>query len=123
MNIQFTFKNLNDVIKPEVEEYASSRLEGLVEKYYADLPEDAVIVRMTIESLDKRTVFKGATTIEVRHGNSPTFTALEAKHTYTEVIDNMKDMLAKQIREDREREKDKSRKSSLKHMQEEVEAF
>ncbi len=110
MNINFTFKNISENVKDDMEAYTLTKLDDL-ERYFVGIPEQSVIVRVTLESMEKHTALKAGIHIEVRHGKSELFQAEEVKHTYTEALDAVKDILAHQISTKFEKLKDMAKQA------------
>lgn len=109
MNIQYHYKHINDVIKPDLEDYIQSKLEDL-SKYIADVSEDSVLAEVSIEHFEKHDAYQVDMRITVRSGKEILFQAQETKHTYTESIDAVRDKLQMQLI----RHKDKKQTASSK---------
>ncbi len=98
MNIKFTFKNVSDGEKKSIEEYVKVKMDSLSDYLKRDLvEEDTVLVDVRIERFQKHTSWKADITITVKHNKARTFKATETKHSYTESIDAVRDMLQEQI--------------------------
>lgn len=98
MNIKFTFKNVSEGEKKTIEEYASSKIENLAEYLKRDLvDEDTVLVDVRMERFQKHSSWKADIMLTVKHDKARIFKATETKHSYTEAIDAVRDMLQDQI--------------------------
>lgn len=95
MNTKFHYKNVNDVIKPDVESYVFAKLEDLSK--FVDAPEDSVLATMTMEHFEKHDAYQVDIKIVVRSGREYQVQAEETKHTYTEAIDAVRDKLQMQL--------------------------
>lgn len=120
MNTTFTFKNVDVSMKEDMEAYALSKLDDL-ERYFGGVPTESIIVKVTLESMEKHTALRANISIDVRHGKEELFQAEEVKHTYTEALDSIKDMLAKQISTRYEKRKDETKLSSIRDVMAELE--
>ena len=96
MNIKFHYKQINEVIKPDVESYVTSKIEDL-QRYMPESPEESVFATVNIERYEKHDAYRVNIQIVVRSGKEVIFQAEETKHTYTESIDSVKDKLQMQI--------------------------
>ena|SRR3990167_357983 len=109
MNTKFTFKNVSDGEKKEIEKYAGEKAEGLMEYLKGDLvDEDTILVDVRVERFQKHKSWKVDMMITVKHDKARTFKATETKHSYTESIDFVRDMLQDQIVKAKDKRMDKA---------------
>jgi len=95
MNTTFYYKNVNEVIKPDVEAYVLGKIEDLSK--FIDAPEGSVLVTFTMEHFEKHDAYQVNVKIVVRSGKEYLLEAEETKHTYMESIDSVRDKLQMQL--------------------------
>ena len=96
MNIQFHYKHINEVIKPDLEKYVQAKLKDLM-RYVPEAPEGSVKATVSIEHFEKHDAYKVDMHITISSGKQKGFQAEETKHTYTESIDAVRDKLQMQM--------------------------
>ena len=96
MNIQFHYKHINEVIKPDLETYVQAKLDDL-ERYMPEAPEGSAQATVRLEHFDKHYAYKVDIRLVLRSGKELLVQADETKHTYTESIDAVRDKLQIQL--------------------------
>ncbi len=102
MNIQLTFKNIDDSEKGPIEHLLRAQIEDLSEYLQKDLTdEDSGFAKCTVESFDKHTVYHVSVHITIKAGHAKSYHAEEKKHKYDEAINLVRGKLQQQILSDK----------------------
>ena len=95
MSLNISLKNISPLVKPEIEEYIAMRTDQLMK--YISAPEESVKIKAVISFEKNHTVYKYHLTVTIKQGKEEVFVGEETKHTHTEAIDAVHDIVKLQI--------------------------